>query len=213
MANHPTLETLLKEARSFPPSQEFVKQANVSDPTIYSQAAADPFGFWESWAKKLDWFGAYSSVCSWKPGDPSFMNAKWFEGGKLNVAYNCLDRHANGERANKRAIVWEGEPGDVRTLTYSELRDEVAKTANALRSLGVGKGDRVTIYMPMVPELPIAMLACARLGAAHCVVFGGFSAESLQERTNDAAAKVIVTADGGWRRGSIVPLKKTVDEA
>lgn len=213
MSDSATFETLLQEARSFPPPSGFVSQANAPDPEIYATAAADPARFWASWADRLDWFTPYQHVCTWQHGESSFMNAKWFTGGTLNATYNCVDRHANGPLAEKRAIVWEGEPGDVRTLTYRELRDEVAKTANALKQLGVGKGDRVSIYMPMVPELPIAMLACARLGAAHSVVFGGFSAESLQERTNDAAARVIITADGGWRRGTIVPLKRTVDEA
>ncbi|MHB8637085.1 MAG: acetate--CoA ligase [Fimbriimonadaceae bacterium] len=213
MSDTATLETLLQEARTFEPNPAFVRQANASDPRIYADASADPAAFWASWADRLDWVSPYHTVCTWKEGDGSFMNAKWFVGGALNAAYNCVDRHVNGALANKRAIVWEGEPGDVRTLTYHELRDEVARAANALRALGVTKGDRVTIYMPMVPELPVAMLACARLGAPHCVVFGGFSAESLQERTNDAAAKVIITADGGWRRGKIVPLKHTVDEA
>lgn len=173
-------------------------------------------GFWEGWARKLDWFEPFTTVCDWDPaneGPDGFMDAKWFLGGKLNVAYNCVDRHANGARADATAILWEGEPGEVRRLTYRELRDEVARAANGLRALGVGKGDRVSVYMPMVPELAITMLACARIGAVHSVVFGGFSADSLHERTNDAQAKVIVTADGGWRRGKIVNLKATVDEA
>jgi acetyl-CoA synthetase len=213
MAETVTLETLLKESRTFKPSADFARQANANDPAIYERADADPTGFWEGWAKRLDWFEPYTQVCSWKPGDATFKDTKWFLGGKLNATYNCVDRHAAGARSDKHAIVWEGEPGDVRTLTYSQLKDEVCRTANALKALGVGKGDRVTIYMPMVPELAIAMLACARLGAPHCVVFGGFSADSLAERTNDAAAKVVITADGGWRRGQIVPLKNTVDEA
>ena len=213
MSDTATLETLLQEARTFAPKPAFTIQANAADPQIYADAAADPAAFWAGWADQLDWFSPYRTVCTWKEGEGSFMNTKWFTGGTRNATYNCVDRHADGPIADKRAIVWEGEPGDERTLTYRELRDEVAKTANALKSLGVGKGDRVSIYMPMVPELPIAMLACARLGAAHSVVFGGFSAESLQERTNDAAAKVIITADGGWRRGNVVPLKNTVDEA
>jgi acetyl-CoA synthetase len=202
-----TIENLLHETRTFAPSPEFTAQANANDPAIYERAAADPEGFWAEWAAKLDWFEPYQTVCEFTP-----PYAKWFVGGKLNAAYNCVDRHAE-RTPDKRAIVWEGEPGDTRTLTYAELRDEVSKFAGALHQLGVEKGDRVSIYMPMVPELAIAMLACARIGAAHTVVFGGFSAESLQERTNDAQAKVIVTADGGWRRGNIVPLKKIVDEA
>ena len=203
-----TIQTLLKELRSFPPTPEFVAQANANDPTIYETANADPEAWWAGWAEQLDWFEKWHTVCEFE-----VPFAKWFVGGRLNATYNCVDRHANGERANKRAIVWEGEPGDVREITFAELRDEVSRLANALKALGVGKGDRVSIYMPMVPELAMAMLACARIGAAHSVVFGGFSAESLQERTNDAQCKVIITADGGWRRGHIVPLKKTVDEA
>lgn len=203
-----TISTLLAESRSFPPSPEFVAQANVSDPGIYASALADPKAFWVSWAEKLDWIERWHSVCEFDAPD-----AKWFVGGKLNACYNCVDRHALSDRRDKVAIIWEGEPGDTRHITYGELKDEVSQVANALKSLGVSKGDRVCIYMPMVPELAMTMLACARIGAPHSVVFGGFSAESLQERTNDAQAKVIVTADGGWRRGSIVPLKKTVDEA
>jgi acetyl-CoA synthetase len=203
-----TIETLLQEGRHFAPSTEFAAQANVNDPCVYAEAAKDPYGFWARWAGDLDWIEPWHTVCEFEP-----PFAKWFLGGKLNACFNCVDRHAEGPRRDKRAIVWEGEPGDTRTLTYGELKDEVSRLANALKELGVRKGDRVCIYMPMVPELPMAMLACARIGAAHSVVFGGFSAESLQERTNDAEAKLIVTADGGWRRGGIVPLKHTVDEA
>ncbi len=200
-----TIQTLLHENRSFPPSAEFVAQANISDPEVYDRAHHDYEGWWAGWAGKLDWFAKWHTVC-----DYHAPYAKWFVGGKLNACYNCVDRHA---ASGKRAIVWEGEPGDSRTITYAELKDEVSKLANALHELGVRRGDRVSIYMPMVPELAMAMLACARIGAAHSVVFGGFSAESLQERTNDASCKVIITADGGWRRGGIVPLKATVDEA
>jgi len=203
-----TLATLLQEDRTFAPSPAFRDLANINDPGIYERALADPESFWEGWANELDWFEPWHTVCEFNPPD-----AKWFLGGKLNVAHNCVDRHAEGPCADKVAILWEGEPGDVRRITYRELRDEVCRVANALKSLGIQKGDRVCIYMPMVPELAITMLACARIGAPHSVVFGGFSADSLHERTNDAAAKVIVTADGGWRRGNIVPLKKTVDEA
>ena len=203
-----TIQTLLQESRSFPPSKEFVALANVNDPKIYEDAAADPEAFWADWAKKLDWFVPWHTVCDFKP-----PYAQWFIGGKINAAYNCVDRHALGDRTNKPAIIWEGEPGDSRTITYGQLKDEVSQLANALKALGVGKGDRVSVYLPMVPELAITMLACARIGAAHSVVFGGFSADSLEERTNDAQCKVIITADGGWRRGNIVPLKSTVDEA
>jgi len=203
-----TIQTLLQENRSFPPSDAFKAAANANDPKIYETAAADPEAWWASWASQLDWFEPWHTVCEFTP-----PNAKWFLGGKLNATYNCVDRHAHGARRDKPAIIWEGEPGDSRTITYGEMLDEVSRLANALKSLGVGKGDRVSIYMPMVPELAFTMLACARIGAAHSVVFGGFSAESLEERTNDAKCKVIVTADGGWRRGHIVPLKATVDEA
>ncbi len=203
-----TIETLLLESRSFPPAEAFTAHANAGDSSIYADAAKDPLGFWEGWAKQLDWFEPWHTVLEW---DRPF--AKWFVGGKLNACYNCVDRHANGPRADKVAIIGEGEPGDVRRITYRELKDEVSRIANGLKALGVQKGDRVCIYMPMIPELAMTMLACARIGAAHSVVFGGFSADSLAERTNDAAAKVIVTADGGWRRGGVVALKHTVDEA
>ena len=203
-----TIRTLLEEERAFAPSAEFVAQANASDPSIYERAAQDPVAYWEGWAKKLDWFSPYTQALEWNLPD-----AKWFLGGKLNACYNCVDRHATGPRANKTAILWEGEPGDVRRITYSELKDEVSKLANALKELGIKKGDRVCIYMPMVPELATAMLACARIGAVHSVVFGGFSAESLFDRINDGTAKMVITADGGWRRGKIVPLKQNVDAA
>ncbi len=203
-----TIQTLLQESRTFPPSPEFIAQANANDPKIYQDAAADPEAFWADWARKLDWFEPFDTICEYTP-----PYAKWFLGGKLNASYNCVDRHALGDRRNKPAIIWEGEPGDSRTITYGELKDEVSRLANALKALGVGKGDRVSVYMPMVPELAMTLLACARIGAAHSVVFGGFSADSLEERTNDAQCKVIVTADGGWRRGGIVPLKSIVDEA
>lgn len=202
-----TIQTLLQEDRTFPPSAEFVANANVSDPAIYVEAANNPLTFWDGWAKKLDWFEPYHTICEFDA-----PNVRWFEGGKLNATHNCVDRHA-ALTPDRRAIVFEGEPGDSRTLTFAELKNEVCKVANALKSLGVSKGDRVSIYMPMVPELAITMLACARIGAAHTVVFGGFSADSLHERTCDAQCKVIVTADGGWRRGNVVPLQRIVDEA
>jgi acetyl-CoA synthetase len=208
MTTHETIETLLHESRTFPPSSDFTAASNAGDPGVYAQAERDPEGWWESWARQLDWFAPWHTVCEFKA-----PNAKWFLGGKTNACHNCVDRHADGERRDKRAIVWEGEPGDTRTITYGELKDEVSRVANALKALGVQRGDRVCIYMPMVPELAMTMLACARIGAAHSVVFGGFSSDSLQERTNDAQCKVIVTADGGWRRGNIVPLKKITDEA
>jgi acetyl-CoA synthetase len=204
-----TIDTLLLEERSFPPPAEFKAKANVNDPAIYGQAAQDPVTFWEAWAKQLDWDQPWYAALDWSRAP----FAKWFVGGKINACKNCVDRHALGNRANKTAILWEGEPGDVRRISFSELKDEVSRIAYALKELGVGRGDRVCIYMPMVPELGMTMLACARIGAAHSVVFGGFSAESLFDRINDAEAKVVVTADGGWRRGGIVPLKKAVDEA
>jgi len=203
-----TISTLLDETRSFPPSDEFRAKANFKDPSIYQDAAKDPVKYWEAWANKLDWFVKWDKGLEW-----DLPYAKWFVGGRINACYNCVDRHVNAGAGNKRAIVWEGEPGDIRTITYKDLKQEVSKIANALKQLGVRKGDRVCIYMPMVPELAMAMLACARIGAAHSVVFGGFSAESLYDRINDAQAKVVITADGGWRRGNIIPLKKTVDDA
>jgi acetyl-CoA synthetase len=202
------IDTLLDEQRTYRPSQDFRDEAVVQDDSLYAQAAADYEGFWAKVAGELDWFVAWNRVLDWKVPD-----AKWFTGGKLNVSYNCLDRQIRGARRNKAALIWVGEPGDRRTLTYWDLYREVNKFANALKKLGVAKGDRVAIYMPMVPELPIAMLACARIGAVHSVVFGGFSAEALRDRINDQQAKVLVTADGGWRRGQIVPLKRDADEA
>jgi acetyl-CoA synthetase len=207
-ANDRILEALLQEKRQFAPPKPFTKAANVSDPAIYRKAERNFQRFWEGFAKELDWYRPWKKVLDWKP-----PKAKWFVGGKLNVAVNCVDRHLNGPRKNKAALVWEGEPGDQRTLTYRDLYREVGKFGNALRKLGVKKGDRVTLYLPMIPELPIAMLACARIGAIHSVVFGGFSAESLRDRINDQGAKVLVTADGGWRRGNVVPLKQIADEA
>ncbi len=206
---HETIDTLLQEGRTFAPPADFAAAANVNDPAIYEQAAQDSVGFWEGWAKQLDWDQPWNQALDWS--NPPFV--KWFVGGKLNACFNCVDRHAAGERSGKTAILWEGEPGDIRRISYSELKDEVSRLANALKELGVGKGDRVCVYMPMVPELAFAMLACARIGAAHSVVFGGFSAESLFDRINDGQAKAVITADGGWRRGSVVPLKRAVDEA
>ncbi len=197
----------MSDAQTFPPSASFAAQANANDPEIYARAAADPEGWWASWADKLDWFEPYDTVCEFEAPE-----AKWFIGGKLNACYNCVDRHAERE-PNRRAIVFEGEPGDVRTITYGELKDEVSRLANAFKALGVGKGDRVLAYMPMMPELGMMMLACARIGAVHTVVFGGFSADAIHERANDAGVKLIVTADGGWRRGKIVPLLQTTVEA
>ncbi len=204
-----TIDTLLNEQRTFAPSAEFKAQANVNDPAIYGKAASDRAAFWEGWAKQLDWDQPWQTVLDWS----NAPFAKWFVGGKLNACKNAVDRHASGPRANKTAIVWEGEPGDLRTFTYAQLKDDVSRVANALKELGIKRGDRVCIYMPMVPELAMAMLACARIGAAHSVVFGGFSAESLYDRINDAQAKLVVTTDGGWRRGHVIALKQAVDEA
>ena len=202
------LEALLKEDRRFAPPPAFGERANASDPGLYERAAADPESFWAEWARKLEWFEPWREVLEWQP-----PHAKWFVGGRLNAAYNCLDRHLGGWRRNKAALVWEGEPGDTRTYTYWDLHREVSKFANVLKSLGVRKGDRVAIYLPMIPEAAIAMLACARIGAPHSVVFGGFSSDSLRDRINDAEAKVLVTADGGYRRGRVVPLKEAADRA
>ncbi len=202
------LDDLLQEDRRFPPPEEFAARAVMSDPGVYDRAAADPEGFWSEWAARLDWFRPWDSVLEWKP-----PFAKWFVGGKLNVSYNCLDRHLERGRGDRAALIWEGEPGDTRTYTYAELHEEVCRFANALKALGVSRGDRVTIYLPMIPEAAIAMLACARIGAVHSVVFGGFSPDSLADRNNDAEAKVLVTADGGWRRGSVVALKENADIA
>ena len=203
------IDALLQEERSFPPPADFTAKANMADPDIYAKAAADPEGFWAGLAEDLDWFQKWDTVLDWS--DAPF--AKWFIGGKLNVSYNCIDRHVNNGRRNKAAIVWEGEPGDWKVYTYGDLLREVCQFANGLKSLGIRKGDRVTIYLPMTPELPIAMLACARIGAPHSVVFGGFSAESLRDRINDSESKLLITADGGWRRGGVIPLKQNADDS
>jgi acetyl-CoA synthetase len=202
------LEALLKEDRRFAPDAAFRERANAADAGLYEGAAADPESFWAEWAARLEWFEPWRTVLDWTP-----PHARWFAGGRLNAAYNCLDRHVAGWRRNKAALIWEGEPGDTRTYTYWDLQREVGKFANVLKSLGVGKGDRVAIYLPMVPEAAVAMLACARIGAVHSVVFGGFSAESLRERINDAAARLLITADGGYRRGRVVALKEAADRA
>ncbi len=202
------LDVLLTEERLFPPPEQFKNGAVVVDRRPYDQASEDYLAFWESWAEELDWFEKWHTVLEWNP-----PHAKWFVGGKLNVSHNCLDRHLDGPRRDKPALIWEGEPGDTRSYTYCELHAEVCRFANALKGLGVGKGDRVAIYLPMIPEAAIAMLACARIGAPHSVVFGGFSPESLSDRINDAEAKALITADGGYRRGGIVPLKVNADVA
>ena len=204
----PEIEALLQEDRSFSPTDDFKSKAHVSDPSIYEKAAKDPEAFWSGFAKELEWIKPWSKVLEWNPPD-----AKWFVGGKINISANCLDRHVRTARRNKAAFIWEGEPGDRRTLTYFDLYRQVWQFANVLKKLGVKKGDRVALYLPLIPELAVSMLACARIGAVHSVVFGGFSAESLRDRINDSQCTVLVTADGGWRRGQVVPLKQTADEA
>ncbi|MSR31508.1 MAG: acetate--CoA ligase [Gemmataceae bacterium] len=206
------ITSVLKETRSFPPSQEFSSQAHVKSlaeyEKLWKEAAEEPEKFWAAQADSLSWVKKWDKVLEWK--EP---HAKWFLGGKLNVSANCLDRHLSGARKNKAAIIWEGEPGDTRVLTYQMLHREVCKFANVLKNIGAKAGDRVTIYLPMVPEAVIAMLACARIGATHSVIFGGFSAEAVADRNNDAGAKILITSDGGWRRGKIIPLKENVDQA
>ncbi|MEO8483172.1 MAG: acetate--CoA ligase [Acidobacteriota bacterium] len=204
----PEINALLTEGRVFPPSTEWQSHARVTDPDIYARAASDPEAFWSAFAVGLEWMEPWHQVLEWNPPD-----AKWFVGGKLNASANCLDRHLRSAHRNKAAIVWEGEPGDRRTLTYFELYRQVSRFANVLKSLGVKKGDRVAIYLPLVPEAAIAMLACARVGAIHSVVFGGFSSDSLRDRINDSQCTVLITADGGYRRGHVVPLKQMADEA
>jgi acetyl-CoA synthetase len=206
--NKAEIDDLLQEDRRFPPPATFRSRARVQDEQLYADADRDPEGFWASFADELEWSRRWDKVLDWQP-----PHARWFVGGQLNISVNCLDRHVRGARRNKAAIIWEGEPGDRRTLTYFELFREVSAFANVLKSFGVAKGDRVAIYMPVVPELAVAMLACARIGAVHSIVFGGFSAESLRDRINDAQAKLLITADGGYRRGQIVPLKQVSDEA
>jgi acetyl-CoA synthetase len=206
-SDQPTLDNLSNETRRFPPPAELAENANVKA-DAYEQAAADRLGFWDTQARRLDWTQPWDTTLEW---DAPF--AKWFVGGKLNVAYNCVDRHVEAGYGDKVAIHWEGEPGDTRTITYAQLQDEVNKTANALTELGVQAGDRVMIYLPMIPEAAIAFLACARIGAPHSVVFGGFSADSLRNRIDDAGAKVLITSDGGYRRGKPSALKPNADEA
>jgi len=203
MANE--IDALLQETRTFEPPEEFRRNANANDPKAYD--IQDREAYWASWAGQLDWKTKWHTVLDWKA-----PYAKWFVGGTLNASYNCLDRHL-ATRGDKLAVIWEGEPGEVKKFTYRELHAEVCRFANALRKLGVKLGDRVAIYMPLVPEAIVAMLACARIGAVHSVVFGGFSSEALRDRINDAEAKILITATAGYRRGSLVPLKKLADAA
>jgi len=201
------IEALFKEARQFPPPPEFAAQANAQ-PGIYEEAERDYQAFWASWADKLEWMTPYKTVLEWN--EPF---AKWFVGGTLNASVNALDRHVRAGKADRIAYYYEGEPGDRWTISYGQLLADVCRFANALRKLGVKKGDRVAVYMPMIPELPVAMLACARIGAAHSVIFGGFSPDSIVDRVNDAECVAIITADQGWRRGKKVPLKENCDAA
>ena len=216
MTDQNAIESVLREKRLFETDQAFARRANVPGQAAYrrlrKEAETDYQRYWARLAKEhVDWFTPWKKVLDWKP-----PFAKWFVGAKTNISYNCLDRHLEGPNAwrrNKAAIIWEGEPGDQRVLTFGDLHREVCKCANVLKGLGVKKGDRVAIYMPMVPELAVAMLACTRIGAVHSIIFGGFSADSIRDRVNDAKAKLMITADGGWRRGQIIPLKDTIDEA
>lgn len=206
------IESLLKERRTFPPPAEFQAKAHVAGfpayEALYQSSLRDPDAFWAGVAHELEWFTPWTHVLSW-----TLPDARWFVGGRTNIAYNCLDRHLTSARKNKVALLWEGEPGDVRALSYQQLHREVCRFANVLRGTGLASGDRVTLYMGMVPELAIAMLACARIGLAHNVVFGGFSAEALRDRINDSQSRVLITMDGSYRRGAVVPLKKSADEA
>lgn len=211
--SQPTIESILQENRTFAPPADLAANAEIKSlddyQALYDRAAADPTAFWAELAEKeLDWFQKWDTTLDWQP-----PVAQWFGGGKINISHNCLDRHLTTWRKNKAALIWEGEPGDSRTLTYAQLHREVCQFANVLKSLGAQKGDIIGIYMPMIPEAAIAMLACARIGAAHSVVFGGFSAEALRDRLNDAKAKLVITADGGFRKDTAVPLKVQVDRA
>ena len=204
-----TIENLYSEERTFSPPEEFVAQANLSDPEIYDRAAADPEAFWAGIAREtITWRRDFDTTLEW-----NLPYAKWFVGGKLNVAENCLDRHIDAGHGDRVAYHWEGEPGDTRTITYAQLLEDVSRLANVLRGFGVEKGDRVVVYLPMIPELPMSLLACARIGAIHSVIFGGFSPDSIRDRINDAEAKVVITADAGYRRGKPSALKANVDAA
>jgi len=202
------IEVLLTEDRKFAPPAAFAKEALVQDEKLYAQADEDYLAYWAERAEKVEWMQPYDEVLQWEPPD-----AKWFVGGKLNITVNCLDRHIRGPKRNQAALIWEGEPGDTRTMTYFDLHREVNQFAGVLKHLGVGKGDRVALYLPMIPELAITMLACARVGAIHSIIFAGFSADSLSDRINDAGVKLLITADGGYRRGQTIQLKRIADEA
>ena len=212
MSTVTNIESVLHEERVFPPSETFSELAHIKSmdelEKLRAEAAADPEAFWARMAEELHWFKTWDTVLKWDP-----PHAEWFGGGRINISYNCLDRHLRTWRRNKAALIWEGEPGETRTFTYQQLHTEVCKFANVLKHAGIERGDRIALYMPLIPELAIAMLACARIGATHSVVFGGFSSTALVDRINDASCKLVVTADGGWRRGSEVKLKTAVDEA
>jgi acetyl-CoA synthetase len=212
MPESTAIETILNESRLFPPPSDFASTAEVGSfeeyEKLYARAEADPESFWAEQADALHWFKRWDKVLEWN--EPF---AKWFVGGKLNIAYNCLDRHLTTWRKNKAAIIWEGETGEIKTITYLQLQQEVSRFANVLKSLNVRSGDRVALYMPLVPALAVAMLACARIGATHTVIFGGFSADAIRDRVNDGQCKIVVTADGGYRRGAEIKLKDVVDEA
>jgi acetyl-CoA synthetase len=213
---HLDIDSTLRENRIFPPPPEFSAGARIQSlqeyETLYKQSIEDPEKFWAGVAKELHWFKPWSKVLEW-----DLPWAKWFVGGQLNLCYNCVDRHVDprvgGTRAQKTALIWEGEPGEIRRLTYAELHAEVQKFANALKALGIKKGDRVAIYMGMTPELAIALLACARIGAIHSVIFGGFAANAIADRVNDSGCVAILTQDSSYRRGNEIQLKRTVDEA
>src|SRR6187200_207501 len=206
------IESTLTENRVFPPPAEFAAAAHIKSfeeyEELFAEAAKNPEEFWARQAEELDWFKKWDTILEWN--EP---HAKWFVGGKINISYNCLDRHLKTWRKNKAAIIWEGETGEIKTITYLQLHQEVSRFANVLKSLGVKTGDRVALYMPLIPALAVAMLACARIGAPHTVIFGGFSADAISDRVNDCGCKVIVTADGGYRRGSEIRLKDIVDQA
>ena len=206
------LDSTLRENRVFPPPEEFSRKAHIKSleeyEALYKQSIEDPESFWAGAAKELHWFKPWDKVLDW-----NLPWAKWFVGGKINLSYNCVDRHVHSARRDKTAIIWEGEPGEIRRLTYSELHTEVQKFANALKALGIRKGDRIAVYMGMTPELAIALLACARIGAVHSVIFGGFAATAIADRVNDSGCVAIITQDSSYRRGGEIQLKRTVDEA